>query len=785
MKVLKVSYVAGAISSALLFGLRGGSVWAADQQTSLSVPVEASANQAGDSVDMNDTALEVIVVTAQKRVESVNDVPIAVSAFDGDRLKAGGIDNLQDLSVSVPGLYVAESFVGDSMFIRGIGSGQNNLGFEQAVGQVIDGYFYGRSRFSRLSFLDVERVEVLKGPQGALLGKNTTAGAINITTASVYDELEGDFTLTYESEAYDGYTIEGAVGGGLTDSLRGRLAWRYDDKNGFLNNTSTGADEPSVDDLLARVTLVWDASEDVEATFQYQYGQLEHLGGNNQYSHCDTTTDQSPAPGFQNFTGLFVSLKGDDCQANYSRSGSARKNGVNVEGKETNIETVALTVNWDLGEHTLTSLTGYAQYDYVDLQDGDRTDVEAALPEFSEDYNQFTQELRLTSPIGESFDYIAGLYYMEKEQYTDYLVHFSAFNATRGIYTIEDGRTYAVFGQATAHINNQWDLTLGGRYTDEEKQATNSQFPTELYEAAPSPCQIPAAGVCLRHDINDKFDESNFSPVVNVQYRPNDDAMFYGSVRKGFKAGGFDHLLVAAEQDPNIMERFQFDSEQVISYEAGAKLTLLEDSAQLNAALYRSEFDDLQLGGFLNSTDFTNTVTNAASAITQGLEMDFRWRPTRQLTLSATLAYLDSTYDDYVDAPCYTLQTTGCETGRQDLSGEKLQFASDWKWSVAADYYWSLSDNYELHGSMQVYYADEFPLQADLDPKLVENGYTKVDARLTLRPLNGDWEVSLITRNLTDELSTSYGDDVPGQAGSVWRSIDAPRSIALQSSYRF
>ncbi len=296
---------------------------------------------------------------------------------------------------------------------------------------------------------------------------------------------------------------------------------------------------------------------------------------------------------------------------------------------------------------------------------------------------------------------------------------------------------------------------------------------------------LPAAGACFRHDISDKFDESNFSPVLNVQFSPDQDSMYYGSIRKGFKAGGFDHLLVAQQDEENIDERFVFDSEEVLSFELGAKLTLMDGSAQFNAAIYRSEFDDLQLGGFLNSTDVINTVTNAGSAVTQGVEMDFRLRATDKLTIFTTLAYLDSTYDEYENAPCYTLQTQGCVAGKQDLSGEKLQFAADWRASVSAEYYWELADKFELFGSAQMYYVDEYPLQADLDPKLVEDGYTKIDARLTLVPNNANWEVSLIVRNLTDEFSTNYGDDVPAQAGTVWRSVDAPRSIALQGRYQF
>lgn len=751
-----------------------------------SVPIETSA-----------LVLEEILVTARKREESLQDIPVSVAVVSGQEIRSKNIQNLQDLSIQVPNFFVTESFVGDSMFIRGVGSGQNNLGFEQAVGQVVDGIFYGRSRFSRLSFLDIDRVEILKGPQGALIGKNTTAGAINITTARPTDEFEAYLSTTYEWEGAEGYSVEAAVSGPLSNTLRGRLAVNFLDKDGFIRNTTTGEDDVSAEDVVARGSLAWDLSEDVEVLFQYQYGDIDREGGNNQYSNCDAVSQQVPtAPVNVNFTRIFAGIAPDDCRANFTRTGTAAKRGVNVEGKETEFNTYGITVNWQIGDHTLTSLTSYAEYEYLDLQDGDRTAVDlltvdnfGTLPEFGEDYQQVSQEFRLASPTGEHWDYVLGLYYLDKEQETNYTVHFAniaSLPVSRTTDTFEDGTTYAVFGQATYHFSEHLDATFGGRYTYEEKDAHSIQFPRQLYTQTPSDCGLPAAGACFRHDIEDDFDDTDFSPSVSIQWRPSDDTLFYASVARGFKAGGFDHLLVANQtSDTSILDRFQFDSEEVTAFEIGTKMTLANGAAQLNAAIFRSEFDDLQLGGFLNSTEVINTVTNAGSAISQGVEADFRWRATQGLTLTGVIAYLDSTYDEYDNAPCYTLQAVGCVNGRQDLSDEKLQFATDWKGSVSAEQVWSISDRLSLSGFVQVSYVDEFPLQADLDPKLFQDDYTKVDARLTLSANNGSWELSLIGRNLSDRKTSNYGDDVPGQAGSVWRSVDAPKSYAVQLVARF
>lgn len=362
----------------------------------------------------NALVLEEVTVTAQKRKQGLQDVPIAISTVSGEFVRDMNITNLQELSNLEPSLYVTESYVGDAIYIRGLGSGQNNLGFEQTVGRVVDGYFYGRSRFSRISFLDLERIEVLKGPQGALIGKNTTAGAINITTAQPTEEFSGYITPTWEFEGAEGYAIEGAVSGSLTDNLRGRIALKRMDQDGFIKNTITGADDVSKEETLGRLSLAWDAAENVQILFQYQYGDIDHTGGNNQYSNC-------VAP----LSFVFAGISGDDCTANYQRTGTATKNGVNVEGKTTDFDTYALTVDWDLGGHTFSSLTGLAEYEYRDLQDGDRSPIESTLPEFAENYEQWTQEVRLTSTQGGRHDYLFGLFLMGKEQDTDYIVHFN------------------------------------------------------------------------------------------------------------------------------------------------------------------------------------------------------------------------------------------------------------------------------------------------------------------------------------------------------------------------
>lgn len=739
------------------------------------------------STDKNVRVLEEIVVTARKREENLQDVPISVSAFTGESLRSSGISKLGALSETVPNFFLGESFVSDAIFIRGIGSSQNNFGVEQAVGQVLDGVFYGRSRFSRLAFMDIETVEVLKGPQGALIGKNTTAGAINITTAQPTDTFEAWISPSYEVLADDGFSIEGAVSGPLTDQLKARLAIRYDDRDGYLHNTETGEDEESFEDAFVRAKLLWEPTDKIDMTLTYQFGDMDHEGENNQISLCDFTTPQLPTPfGLINLTSALTAGTAEDCKANFDSHGAVPIRGQgNFSGKDTNFDTVSLVANWQVGDHTITSITGWAQYDFRDIQDADRTVVENLSVDFQEDFEQWSQELRLLSPQGRTFDYIAGFYFLDKQQHTEHNIDIVGFNARRNTLTDEDGTTYSVFGQLTWNINDQWSATIGGRFTFEEKEARSQGFPSLLYDTD-TPTFVPPfapAGLPRIHDVTDDLTEDNFSPTFDLQWRPNADMMFYGSVRRGFKAGSFNHALVATQA--NALESFQTDSEDVTAFEIGTKMTLLDGTAQLSMAYFHSKFSDLQRAT-LRGSDIIIDVDNAADSTSQGFELDFKWRPIDNLTLFGVFAYLQSEFDTFPTATCYALQSpTECVAGQQDLKGKPFQFAPDVTATANAEYVWHLSNGFQLIGFLQAYYTDDYFLTQDLDPKLIQDDYIKYDGRLTLAHPQDKWEISLIARNIGNQISSNHGDDVPIQTGTVWRAVDPPRSLTIQTTWRF
>ena len=722
--------------------------------------------------------LEEVVVTAQKREQNLQDVPLAILAVQGEDLRMNGIEKMETLAPTVPGLHVAEAFGGDQIFLRGLGPGVN-FGFEEAVGQVVDGFFYGRSRFSRLQFMDLERVEVLKGPQGALIGKNTTAGAINITTARPTDEFEAWATAAYEFEGSEGYTIEGAVSGPIGDLLSVRLALRYEDKDGYLRNAAAnGRKDQGRDDFASRLSLLYKPADDFNMLLQWSRADIKRVGRNIQTIHCsDAYRARVPQ---------------EDCTLDNRRYvADVRAGEPGHEFQDTEADTLGMTINWELDGVTLTSLTGYAEYNYLDAGTASYSDIESFMIDVTEDYKQITQEFRVVSTGNRYVDFIIGGYYQNHDLRTDFDLNIltlgpNTFNRNRHIETDQSGELWAVFGQLVYHVNEQWDVIFEGRYTDEKKKARSIQFPTQLYShiPVPGPGTGGPTGLFNVHDVSDSISQDDFSPGLVLAWRPTDGAMYYASVRKGFKGGGFDHQLTAnqvAASDGS----FSFDDEKVLSFELGTKLTLADGAARLNISVYRNEFDDLQVSALTGPVTFT--VGNAASAVTQGVDVDLQWQVTDALLVQGSVSYLDAKYSDFEGAACsqYQVDNSLCPAGVQDLSGKTLQYAPDYSYNISATYVQPVGGGLEVSGMVRAYGEADKVLAQDLDPNDIQKSYFKLDARIALANETRQWEVALIGRNLTDKTTMGFANDITFFAGSHFGMTEPPRSIMLQGTIRY
>jgi iron complex outermembrane receptor protein len=727
--------------------------------------------------------LEEVIVTAQKRAESMQDVPIAVTVVSGDKIQSAGIQGLEDLSSYIPNMSINTQAGGSpgNIVIRGVGSG-NNAAFEQSVGMFIDGVYAGRARQFLVPFLDLASVEVLKGPQGTLFGKNTVAGAISLTSAKPSHEFEASIRAHYEPE-YGTQELTGIVSGPLTDNLSGRIAGRYRDQGEYVDNLIRNKDEPAAEQQALRGSLVYTPTDVVEVFAKLDYSSQEATGSSFQATELDGVWLGA------NLADVITPLedgKLDD---------KTTFDSVNEESSDTETLNGVVRVDWDLDNFTVESVTGYSDYDTEFKADVDFSSVRLLENVVEEEFDQLSQEFRIVSPGGETLDYIAGLYLETQtlENLTRNDIDPAAgglpLPALGGVTTFDqDADTIAVFAQLSWQMADYWALTGGLRWSREEKDATLHSYSADFGTNNPNPALDPISIIINGKEnftLDDDRSSSNWSPTVNLQWDYSDDGMAYVRASRGYKSGGFNAVLTTESPD-----EFEFDDEVVDGIELGSKMTLLDGAASLNLALFYNNFSDRQVSAF---TETGFIVGNAAESTSQGIEAEGRWRATENLTLSLSMAYLESEYDEFEDANCSNEQkrventAPGCDPVEltQDLTGKTTAHAPEWAGTFVADYVHPVGNSMEFRGNVDVIYSDEFYLEQALDSNLIQDSHTLVNARVGLASADDVWEVALVGKNLTDEVKSDYGAGIPLFTGAYFRSVNAPRTIAIEAVYRF
>ncbi len=736
--------------------------------------------------------LEEVIVTAQKRAESLQDVPISVTALQGDKIQDAGISTMAALADYVPNLHIADAAVNTNIYMRGMGSG-NNQAFEQSVGMYIDGVYMGRGRQYRSPFVDVERVEVLRGPQGTLFGKNTVAGAINVTTASPDggEELNGDISVSIEEDG--GQIVEGYISGSVTDTLALRFAGKYRETDGYMENTFLDTDEPALEETLYRLTAVWQPTDNLDFNLKYSHSDYDRVGSPSTtklyldaagrdaavpnrtatariaYAVTDFNYDQNGE-----FTAAtqeeFTTFKDN----NFGPDGAGAFVGKNPDTSDNETDNVVFKVDWAIaGDYTLTSITGYSTYESVDGVDVDWLPLQFIARDDDQEFSQFSQEFRITSPGGEFFDYVAGIYYEQSDLEIDRrvtldlslggLVSDLPANAvipslpafltlgdlgvdslftflSGGVLTADQGATdhyyqldsdsWAAFGQGTFNLTDTFRLTVGLRYTEETKDVDTQQFASESNTGLGIPSTNTYLPVYFANSLNrynfdyqaDR-DTDKWLPSLNLQWDVFDDTMLYLSLSQGFKSGGFTsaddgspaRYSPGQTPDPVLSiatvqdEEFEFEDEEVDALELGGKHTLLDGGMTLNWAYFYTEYDNLQTAVF-KGVGFG--VTNAASTTVQGLEIDAMWQATDDLRLGGSVGWLDAEFDEYPDAACTAIQLdvdTACGTPEGFTSNDLAGQAT----TYAPDYSYTLFADYVVSVSS----AMEFFAGADLNYK--------------------------------------------------------------------
>ena len=734
--------------------------------------------------------LEEIIVTAQKRAEGLSDVPISISAVSGKQIEAYGQTNLESVSSSIPNFKITQTAIANRIAIRGIASGDNK-GFEQSVAMFVDGIYYGRDQLSRIPLVDLQRIEVLRGPQPTLFGKNAIAGAVNVVSRRPTRDFEGSVSASYEFEHKE-KRITGVLSGPLSENIGARLVGYYRDMDGYFFNTKQNRNEPNVREAFVRGIVDFKGDGPLTADVKVEYADFKTKG--------QPREPFGPVGIYRAvFAGpLFVETNEDYVRAD---GGYLSRN---------KIFNSVVNANLEVGDHTLTSVTGYLDYkvnetidvDFVnpDLLDGTKQ---------SENYRQFSQELRIASPGDQPFNYIAGAYFQNTKLGVTDQVRFSPFFLNTGFRAL--GNTFndrlysqksdliSVFAQGEISLTDALRFTVGARFNHETKNGSRAlainRGPLSLTPPSGNPISAAAVIGTFRainieaHSIAGKLSEDSFNPMANIQYDITDDLLFYASFARGTKAGGFDVRGNSLPTSTTVATpgAFVFGDERADNFEAGLKYKTR--TFAFNISAYRTKYKDLQTNVFDGQLSFN--VRNASGARTQGVEADMRWAVDDHFTLSGAIAYLDFTFTNFPLGQCFFQQvpTSGafCSyTGKRNALTPKLSG------NLNGDFSHEVGGAMKLGVNINADFSSSYIAAANLDPRTHQDGYVKMGARLSLGHVDDKWAIALVGRNLTSERIKQTAGALPlattftARNGVAYSAIyDRPRNIALTFDVKF
>jgi len=701
------------------------------------------ASVGGGNAGDGSLVLEEVIVTAQKRAQDAQEIPVAIGVISGDALSNMSVTSTADLDNYVPGL-VIQQVPGNmsSITVRGLGTASGNESFDQSVSLFVDGVYAGRQREFSASLFDVERIEVIKGTQNNLLGKNTSLGAISLITKEPGETLGGYVSAEHEFE-YGSNSGTAAMDIPATDKLRLRIAGNWVDQNGYIENVATGNDVPELEQKTARIKAIYQFTDTIDAHLMLQHDDLDVLG--------DTFQPTKDSSGAMLAMDPARDLVLDDRKSSYVSLG---KDGESYE--EQQADRAAVTVNLDLNGYIVTSLTGYSSYDDVYVNDGDFSAGDYLISKVDSEFEQTTQELRLTSPIEKDGNFMVGIFVLGSSFsrtnpiYADYPagLHAQLPAVTGDVTNHFDQDTFAasLFGQSTWNITDAQHLTIGMRYTHETKEAL-------LMRTAAVPTLFSAMVYPTFELTSLDRGENSLDGSINYQVDLDDEKLVYAAWGKGTKSGGF------SESTTDVTDA-EFDAEIARTAEIGTKMKLFDGRARLNAALFRTEIDNFQLV-FFNGLGFT---TETLPAVSKGVEFDGMVLLTQNLSLAGGMTYADVKNPDNGEAMARAPKKTG---------------------NLALNYERNITDFLVGSASFSMNYRDE--MYHEMSEIALADAVTRYDLRIGLSDADRHWEVALLGKNITDEKASSFGFNAPIVLDSSVQieSIEAPRTYALQAKYNF
>ncbi|TDP60410.1 TonB-dependent receptor [Roseateles toxinivorans] len=701
-----------------------------------------------------DAVLPQITITARKRTERAIDVPLSISVLSGDELADRGAIRLSEAAVPNVVFLGPENNALPSFSVRGVQSqNRSNIGFDSGVGVYVDGIYMGRSAAFNLETFDIERVEFLRGPQGTLFGKNSIAGAISVVTREPSKRLEGSASVdlgTDNLRRLSGY-VSAPLG---SEAVRGSLAVYSGKRDGYMNNLATGSRAGDEDMSSARAKVLLKPSANLEITIAADY-----------------LKDKSVAPSSHIVSGYGFVAGSDDFSSNVDLQALANRTVQGVGG----------IVNYDFGNGlALTSITSVRKVDTNRTSDTDAGPINIVASANTSSQEQWSQEFRIASTGKSAVDFVAGVYLYEqkakgssKSTFGPAAPVFAPIRSTTGnTFGDINSKTAAVFGNVDWNVSKSLTLTGGLRYTREKKDLAYQQvvtFPAFLGSSIP-----------LEHD---SLSTNNVTPLVSARWRLDRDAIVYATYSKGFRSGGWNVDNITAGGPTNFRQT-RFTDESMANYEIGAKGSLMGGNLNLGAAVYRMDYDDIQvtqqvavLGG---GGAVVGIVTNGGKARSQGFELEATMRPVSGLRLSGGVGYADAKYTDYVDT------RSGAPVS---FNGNKLNNAPRLTSNASVAYTLPLAigaltlrvDARHTDG----YFTGRENLATDRVP-----GYDLFGARVSLASESGRWEVTLYSNNLFDKryivAQGSAGFAAPVGAGTNQTvSYGRPRAFGIVGTLAF
>lgn len=798
-----------------------------------------------------DKVLEEVVVTATKREQAINDIPVAVSAYGGETLRQSGIRDVGQVVQVNPSLNfgTTETSAGGNMSIRGVGTLGTDPGLESSVGVFIDGVYRNRSGVAIDELGEIERVEVLRGPQGSLFGRNTSAGLVHvITKAPDFEETGGFAEVTLGNRNLRRGAF--AATGPLSDDLAGRVDAVITKQDGYFKDINSNDTLNNRDRFMVRSQLAWDASDDVSARFILDYSKREELCCGAPFSQTafgpqnpDWSAPGIPALALANASDRATDGNDDPYDGNVAvTSGQERTDDTEQWG-------ISAEVNWDLEDSQLVSITSYRDWNAdiggdLDFNGANLLYYPSNDPQ-QRNFETFTQELRWQGAWDKG-SWLVGMFYSDETL-------SGAFNATHGddlnayaeriidtlaaapgtydaLTTIpggggamaefiggegvrdeseQEGQSIAVFSQNDFDLTEDLVLTVGVRYTHEEKEMELTT--TNTFGITGNPCAVAqgnvagappghpsrslANAICgigaLAHPLlapgtyRAKHVDEEVTGTVKLAYTLPDETLVFFNVARGFKAGGFNQVRLGINPLDPSGDDLEFERELADTVEVGVKTYLFDQTMALNATLFYSEFQDYQLGQFTGVTLETVSVDQVDS---QGVELEANWQASDQLLLSGGVTYMDNHYpeDSNIDEVAPAAVTRAGQRRSRALTA-----------TASALYSWPVNDKLTGRFYIDARYMGEESSNSSLAPIFDQDDYTIFNARFSLTDLAETWSIELWARNLTDEEYTPIQFDppplqgqsgvalIPGAPGTIADFIGEPRSFGVTGRRNF